>query len=77
MKTLEVNAKNLLCPLPVIRAQDSIKQLQCGDRLHISCTDPGAVHDIPAWCRLNGHKVLHIEQVDRDIIIQVEVGEGD
>jgi len=74
MKKVRVDAKNLLCPLPVIRCQDSIKQLQAGDQLTIHCTDPGAQNDIPAWCRINGHKVLNIEQVEREIIIQVEVG---
>lgn len=76
MKTVEVNAKNLLCPLPVIRCQDSIQQLQAGDQVKIYCTDPGAINDIPAWCRINGHKILHIDQVDREICIQVEVGEA-
>ena len=75
MKSLQVDAKNLLCPLPVIRCQDSIKQLQAGDRLSIYCTDPGAKNDIPAWCRINGHKVIDIEQKEREIVIHVEVGE--
>lgn len=77
MKSMQVDAKNLLCPMPVIRCQDSIKQLQAGDRLTICCTDPGAKNDIPAWCRINGHKVIDIEQKDREIYIHVEVGETD
>jgi len=77
MKTLQVDAKNLLCPLPVIRCQDSVKQLHSGDRLSIHCTDPGAQNDIPAWCRINGHKVIGIEHIGREIIIHVEVGAVD
>lgn len=77
MKSIQVDARNLLCPLPVIRCQDSIKQLQSGDRLTICCTDPGAKNDVPAWCRINGHKVIDIEEIERDIFIHVEVGDTD
>jgi len=77
MKILQVDAKNLLCPMPVIRCQDSVKQLSPGDRLAIHCTDPGAKNDIPAWCRIHGHQVVGIEQIEREIIIHVEVGTSD
>ena len=69
-----LNARRLLCPLPVIRTQDKVKQLQPGDQLEIVCTDPGVLHDIPAWCRINGHKVLEAVSGDREYIIKLEVG---
>jgi len=69
-----LNARRLLCPLPVIRTQDKVKQLQTGDQLEVVCTDPGVLHDIPAWCRINGHKVLETVSCDREYIIKLEVG---
>jgi tRNA 2-thiouridine synthesizing protein A len=69
-----VDAKRLLCPMPVIRAQDSAEQLAKGDILKVICTDPGATNDIPAWCRINGHKVLDIITADNEITITIEVG---
>jgi tRNA 2-thiouridine synthesizing protein A len=75
--TCEVlDARNLLCPLPVIRTQDAVQQLQAGDLLRVICTDPGALHDIPAWCRVHGHHIAGVERKDRDITITVEVGES-
>lgn len=59
-KTL--NAKRLLCPMPVIRTQQAIKHLRNGDVLAVICTDPGTMSDIPAWCRMYGHELLHAEQ---------------
>jgi len=70
-----VDARNLLCPLPVIRTQDAVERMQPGDRLQVLCTDPGALHDIPAWCRVHGHRIIGSEQHDRDITITVAVGE--
>lgn len=71
--TLDV--RGLLCPLPVIRTQDRVKDLNPGSRLRILCTDPGAVIDIPVWCRLNGHKVLETQEQAPLIEIWIEVGE--
>jgi len=71
-----VDARNLLCPLPVIRTQDAVAVCAPGDELQVRCTDPGVVHDIPAWCRVHGHTVRGIAHVDREIIIDITVGKG-
>jgi tRNA 2-thiouridine synthesizing protein A len=70
-----VDARNLLCPLPVIRTQDAVAECQPGDELQVLCTDPGVVHDIPAWCRVHGHVVAEIWQEDREIVISICVGD--
>jgi len=70
-----LDARRLLCPMPVIRTQNKIKSLQAGDILEVSCTDPGVIQDIPAWCRINGHTCLGHEMVDDQIIIKIEVGQ--
>ena len=55
-----LDAKHLLCPMPVIKTQDKIKALGRGDTLEVVFTDPGALHDIPAWARVNGHQVVSV-----------------
>jgi len=70
----EVNARRLLCPLPVIRTQNAIKKLKENDLLEVTCTDPGAKQDIPAWSRINGHHIEEILEHDGEIIIRVRVG---
>ena len=74
MKVVDLDVTNLLCPLPVIRTQDAMRGLGAGDRLRVCCTDPGALNDIPTWCRLNGHRVVEAEDDGRRIIILVEKG---
>jgi tRNA 2-thiouridine synthesizing protein A len=69
-----LNARRLLCPLPVIRTQDKVKQLKAGDQLEVIGTDPGVMQDIPAWCRINSHKVLETRADDGEYIIVLEVG---
>jgi len=73
----ELNARRLLCPLPVIKTQNAVKTLQPDELLVVTCTDPGAKQDIPAWSRINGHHIENIEEKDGEIIITVKVGHDD
>lgn len=73
MSQHELDARRLLCPMPVIRTQDAIAKLKNGDVLEVVCTDPGALNDVPAWCRINGHKVLETSEKDDEITIKIEV----
>ncbi len=60
--------------MPVIRVQDAIKGLEKGRQLEVTCTDPGVRNDIPAWCRVHGHQVDEIREVDGEIIITITAG---
>jgi tRNA 2-thiouridine synthesizing protein A len=70
----ELDARRILCPLPVIRTQDAVAKLAPGDVLRVIATDPGVVYDIPAWCKVHGHKVLAIEEGREEIRLTIEVG---
>ncbi len=76
MSEHHLDARRILCPLPVIRCQDAIAQLAPKEILVVTATDPGVKHDIPAWCRVHGHQVLAIEEdADSDEIrVRVQVG---
>jgi tRNA 2-thiouridine synthesizing protein A len=70
-----LDARRLLCPLPVIRCQDRIAEMAVGSRLKVICTDPGALYDVPAWCRIHGHSVVDAQEIDDEYVITVEVGD--
>lgn len=74
---LEVDARRLLCPMPVIRLQDAIKDLETGSLVQITCTDPGVKNDIPAWCNINGHKIEKISEQEYEIIVLVRKGQDE
>jgi tRNA 2-thiouridine synthesizing protein A len=73
MSEYQLDARRLLCPMPVIRTQDRIKDLDSGDTLVVTCTDPGVLNDIPAWCRIHGHEVLETRTEDREMIVTIKV----
>lgn len=68
-----VDARNLLCPLPVIRAQQAVAKLEAGDTIEVRATDPGALHDIPTWCRIHGHEVLATLQNEAEVRVTVKI----
>jgi len=75
MSTHNLDARNLLCPMPVIRTQQRVADLAVGDELEVFCTDPGALSDIPAWCRLEGHEVMQSGELGGEFFLHIRVGE--
>ncbi|MCB1758592.1 MAG: sulfurtransferase TusA family protein [Gammaproteobacteria bacterium] len=75
MSNIIVDARGLLCPMPVIRVQDCVSTLDAGELVEAVCSDPGALNDIPAWCRINGHRVVRTQEKDDEYIVVLEVGE--
>jgi TusA-related sulfurtransferase len=71
-----VNARRLLCPMPVIRVQEAVENLPAGVTVTAICTDPGALHDIPAWARIHGHTVLEARSEGREHIIILQTGQA-
>jgi tRNA 2-thiouridine synthesizing protein A len=35
-----------------------VQGLRAGEVLKLLCRDPGAREDLPAWCRITGHRLL-------------------
>jgi len=70
----QLDARNLLCPMPVIRTQNAVAALAPGDTIEVCATDPGALHDIPAWCRINGHQIVATAAADDEVRITLRVG---
>ena len=67
MSELEsLDARGLLCPLPVIRTQDRVRTLAPGRQLEVVATDAGTLEDIPAWCRVHGHELIALETMDEE-----------
>jgi tRNA 2-thiouridine synthesizing protein A len=73
MSDAQLDARGLLCPIPVIRTQDAVRTLAAGDVLEVIATDPGVLHDIPTWCRVHGHELLATSEENNEIRIRLRV----
>jgi tRNA 2-thiouridine synthesizing protein A len=57
-----LDATDLRCPLPVLRARKILRFLPDGALLDVSATDTAAPKDFEAFCREAGHTLINIEQ---------------
>ncbi|MCF6273241.1 MAG: sulfurtransferase TusA family protein [Rhodobacteraceae bacterium] len=57
----EIDARNLLCPLPVLKARKRLKSMTSGEVLLLLADDPAAVIDVPHFCAEQGYNLLKAE----------------
>ncbi len=60
----EVDAKNLNCPLPILRCKKGLSEINAAQVLKIMATDPGAVKDFQAFCKQTGHELLQLDEAE-------------
>ena len=58
MTETTLDVKGLNCPLPVLRANRSLRSMAPGARLRVLATDRAAVADFQSFCRETGHALL-------------------
>lgn len=54
----ELDARGLNCPLPILRTKKSLGELENGQILKVSSTDPGSVKDMQAFAKQTGNELL-------------------
>lgn len=54
----EIDARGLLCPLPVLKLRKRLLSLPQGAVVRMIATDPAAVIDVPHFCAEGGHTLL-------------------
>ena len=53
-----VDARGERCPMPVIRLARLVADEPTVRVVTVLATDPAAAHDVPAWCRMRGHRFV-------------------
>jgi len=59
-----LDARGLLCPLPVLKLRKRLKSLAVGDVIAVQADDPAAIVDVPHFCSESGH--ILVSTVDAD-----------
>ena len=71
---LEVDARGLNCPLPILRAKKGISALNSGQILKIVATDPGSVKDMEAFCKQTGNEMVESSQQNGEYHFKLRKG---
>ncbi|OCX61158.1 preprotein translocase subunit TatB [Thioclava sp. SK-1] len=56
--TTWIDAKGLLCPLPVLRLRKVLEGLPEGAVALLEATDPASWIDVPHFCHQTGHELI-------------------
>ena len=55
---LQVDARGLACPMPIVKTAQAVKTLASGQVLEVLATDPGSVKDFAAWSKTTGNVII-------------------
>lgn len=61
---VKLEAAGLVCPFPLVEAQEAMKKLNKGDGLIIEFDCTQATEAIPQWAAEEGYEVVDFEQID-------------
>lgn len=70
-----LDARGLLCPMPVVKAGKEIKSLEPGQVLKLLATDRGSVADVPAWAADTGNELIDWHEEDGVYVYLIRRGE--
>ncbi len=59
-----VDARRVLCPLPIVRLAAAIREVPVGASLRLLATDPGSDADVRAWATESGQELVEASRVD-------------
>jgi tRNA 2-thiouridine synthesizing protein A len=69
---LDLDLKGLLCPLPMVKVSQNIKNVPVGGVIRAVATDIGSLADIPSWAKSTGNEVLKTERQEKEIIFFIK-----
>ena len=55
-----LDVRGLLCPIPILRTAQRLRDLPAGTRLEVVGDDPGIVEDMPVWCEETGNRLVEL-----------------
>ena len=65
---IEVDARGLNCPLPILKAKKALNGMQSGQTLRVVSTDAGSVRDFQAFAKQTGNELMEQQSVSGDYI---------
>ena len=64
----ELDARGVVCPLPILRTKQSLAGMTSGQTLKIVATDPGSVIDFQVFAEQTGNELLSLSESDEEFI---------
>lgn len=66
-----LDARGLICPLPVLKARKVLLSMQKGEVLAVTVTDTNAPGDFKLFCAEAGHALLSVQALPEGTLVTV------
>lgn len=76
-RVLELDCSGLQCPGPIMKVNETLRDMEEGERLCVAATDLGFARDISAWCSRTGNTLAASEKDGKQIRVTIEKGNGE
>jgi peroxiredoxin family protein/rhodanese-related sulfurtransferase/TusA-related sulfurtransferase len=73
---VEVDAKGLKCPGPIVSVADVIGNIPSGQRIHVEATEDAFLSDIKVWCQRTGNQLVSLDNANGVIEAVIEKKQG-
>ncbi len=67
-----LDAFGLVCPMPIIKASQKLKEMEPGQVLEVIADDEVIIEDMPAWCHATGNVFLGYREEDGEFKVYVK-----
>lgn len=68
---VELDARRLACPLPILRTKKSLSQMSSGQILRVVATDKESPKDFEVFCRQTGNELLSSAEQDGEYVFLI------
>ncbi len=65
---IEVDARGLNCPLPILKAKKALNSMQSGQTVRVVATDAGSVRDFQAFAKQTGNELVEQQTMGAEFI---------
>ncbi|MGN0711508.1 MAG: FAD-dependent oxidoreductase [Anaerovoracaceae bacterium] len=76
MKRISIDCSGLQCPGPIMEVFNNIKNMQDGEQLEVTASDPGFVKDVASWCRRTGNTLISTHKDGLSYVALIQKGTG-
>jgi tRNA 2-thiouridine synthesizing protein A len=68
---VELDVRQLACPMPILRAKKSLSGMSAGQVLRIVATDKGSPKDFVDFCKKTGNELLSSTEAGGEFIFLI------
>lgn len=68
---VELDARQLACPLPILRAKKALSHMTSGQVVRVVATDRGSPKDFEEFCRQTGNELLSSIAQDSEFVFLI------